>query len=354
MSVTAQLPGSASLAGAYARCERLARDHYENFPVASRLLPSPMRPHVAAVYAFARVADDLADEGARPATERQQLLDDWLGRLQHVAGQFSAGKPVDSGDEDAAAIFLALGHTIRECRLPAAPFEDLLCAFRQDTWKTRYETFDEVLDYCRRSANPVGRLVLRIAGYDDPRIDTASDGVCTALQLANFWQDLERDWQRGRLYVPLEEIRAAGASELDLDRRHVTGAWRDLISSLVARTRAIFLRGRPVADMVRGRLRIELRLTWLGGIRILEQLECHGFDVFGHRPMLGSRDVPVLLWRAASWRTGIQGPSERARSSAIDSERVPTSDPRERSGDRGVPARERAGRSGGAKPPGTA
>jgi squalene synthase HpnC len=301
------LTGRSPLAAAYARCARLARDHYENFPVASRLLPRQMRPHIAAVYAFARVADDFADEGTRPAAEREQLLDDWLRRLQDVAGHAPAAKPPDGGDQDPAAIFLALGHTMRERRLPAALFEDLLSAFRQDTRKTRYETFDEVLDYCRRSADPVGRLVLRIAGYDDPRIDAASDCVCTALQLANFWQDLERDWRRGRLYVPLEELRAAGASEQDLDRRQLTAAWRDLISSLVERTRAIFRRGRPVADMVRGRLRLELRLTWLGGMRILERLERHGFDVFGHRPTLGARDVPLLLWRAAAWRRGEPG-----------------------------------------------
>lgn len=302
MPSTGQLIGEGPLAAAYARCERLAREHYENFPVASRLLPRPMRPHIAAVYAFARIADDFADEGTRPAAERQELLDQWANRLHEAVDD-----TVTAARDDHDALFLALGHTIREHRLPVHLFEDLLSAFRQDTEKTRYETFDDLLDYCRRSANPVGRLVLRIAGHDDARIDEASDSVCTALQLANFWQDLERDWQRGRLYVPLEDLRAAGASERDLDRRQSTAEWRRVMSALSDRTRRLFLRGRCVADMAGGRLRLELRLTWLGGMRILERLERQRFDVFGRRPTLGARDVPLLLWRAAAWRAGAHG-----------------------------------------------
>jgi phytoene synthase len=309
------------LTAAYARCERLAREHYENFPVASRLLPRRMRPHVAAVYAFARVADDFADEDGRPAGERQALLDDWLERLHAAAsGVGSAGsaglktRPTSIGEaagageavalDDSALLFLALGNTIRECRLPVDLFEDLLSAFRQDITRTRYETFDELLDYCRRSANPVGRLVLRIAGHTDARMDAASDCVCSALQLANFWQDLERDWDRGRLYVPLEEVRAHAASETDLDGRRMTEPWRNVLAALATRTREMFLRGREVADLVNGRLRLELRLTWLGGWRILERLERQQFDVFGRRPALGAADVPLLLWRAATWRFG--------------------------------------------------
>ncbi len=267
-----------------------------------------MRPHVAAVYAFARVADDLADEGDRPAAERQQLLDDWLIRLRGAAG----GEPHGGARRDRHdLIFLALGNTIRERGLPVALLEDLLSAFRQDTGKTRYETFGELLDYCRRSANPVGRLVLRIAGYEDTRVDAASDCVCTALQLANFWQDLERDWRRGRLYVPLEDLRAAGAHEADLDRRQFSAAWGDLLASLADRTKNLFLRGREVADLVHGRLCLELRLTWLGGMRILERLERRHYNVFDARPALGARDVPLLLWRAATWRAA-------ARSAARD------------------------------------
>ena len=342
MPSTGQLLGRESLEAAYARCERLARDHYENFPVASRLLPRPMRPHVAAVYAFARIADDLADEGDRSAAQRREVLDQWLDRLHDATRTPAAALVAANPDYD--AIFLALNHTIRDRQLPVALFEDLVSAFRQDTGKTRYETFDEVLDYCRRSANPVGRLVLRIAGYEDARIDDASDCVCTALQLANFWQDLEGDWRRGRLYVPLDELRAAGAREQDLDRRQLTAEWRGVMRALAERTRDMFLRGRCVADMVGGRLRLELRLTWLGGMRILERLERQRFDVFGHRPSLGTADAPLLLYRAITWRVarGTEPPakSERAGGSGgakppgkSASERARASEPRERSGE---------------------
>ena len=153
------------LAGAYAYCERLAQTHYENFPVASRLLPAPMRPHIAAIYAFARIADDMADEGARPAADRLADLDDWERRLDAAAGSESLPREAH-GD-----IFLAVRETIRACRLPPQLFRDLLSAFRQDVTTARYATWDDVLDYCRRSANPVGRLVLRVAGYDDPALD---------------------------------------------------------------------------------------------------------------------------------------------------------------------------------------
>ena len=164
------------LAGAYAYCERLARTHYENFPVASRLLPARMRPHVAAVYAFARLADDMADEGARPDAARLADLDAWDACLNAAAlGAVERGEPH-------AEVFLALRHTIEECRLPVQLLHDLIDAFKQDVTVKRYATWDEVLDYCRRSANPVGRLVLRIAGYDEPRLDAWSDAICSALQ----------------------------------------------------------------------------------------------------------------------------------------------------------------------------
>lgn len=311
---------AASIDTAYAACDRLARDHYENFPVASRLLPRRMRPHVAAVYAFARVADDFADEGRRPAAERQRLLDRWLERLRVAAGSGAQGPEsaapgpeharwgLEEGIVSAAAaddlLFFALGNTIRECRLPPGLFEDLLSAFHQDTERTRYESFDEVLDYCRRSANPVGRLVLRIAGHEDERMDAASDRVCTALQLTNFWQDLERDWERGRLYVPLDEIRAAGARECALDEKRLTTPWRQVLGSLVVRTKELFAGGREIADLVGGRLGFELRLTWLGGWRILRRVEAQDGDVFGRRPALDRRDVLPLLWQAATWRSG--------------------------------------------------
>jgi phytoene synthase len=283
------------LAGAYAYCERLARTHYENFPVASRLLPARMRPHVAAVYAFARLADDMADEGARPDAARLADLDAWDACLNAAAlGAVERGEPH-------AEVFLALRHTIEECRLPVQLLHDLIDAFKQDVTVKRYATWDEVLDYCRRSANPVGRLVLRIAGHDRPGLDAASDAVCTALQLTNFWQDLEVDWTRGRLYVPGSIWQPAGAREDDLTARRLTPAWRAALGDVAARTRALFQAGAPVCDGVSGRLRWELRATWLGGVRILDKLAAADFDVFAHRPSLGGMDAPVILWRAATW-----------------------------------------------------
>jgi phytoene synthase len=186
-------------------------------------------------------------------------------------------------------------------KLPISLFEDLLSAFRQDVVTTRYATWEDVLDYCRRSANPVGRLVLRVAGYDDPRLDLQSDAVCTALQLTNFWQDLGVDWSRGRLYVPLADRDRAGAADADLDAGRMTREWQMALREVAARTRVLFDTGRPVCDGVRGRLRWELRLTWLGASRVLDKLEAGGFDVFQHRPSLSKSDAPGLVWQAIRW-----------------------------------------------------
>ncbi len=288
----------AGLARAYAYCEALARAHYENFPVASRLLPPRLRPHVAAIYAFARAADDFADEPGRDTAERLRLLAGWRAKLHAAAASASATDPV----------FVALAHTIRTHRLPVSLFDDLLSAFEQDVTKTRYQTWPEVLDYCRRSANPIGRLVLRLGGYDEARLDRASDAVCTALQLTNFWQDLERDWAIGRLYVPADDRLATGAREEDLAARRLTAEWRSVMATVAERTRRLFADGRLVCDEVHGRLRWELRLTWLGGSRILDRLEATGFDVFHHRPTLRKIDVPRLVWDAVRWRsTSVHG-----------------------------------------------
>jgi phytoene synthase len=252
-----------------------------------------MRRHIAAVYAFARAADDIADEGSRPTEERLRLLEGWQCRL-HACVEERSGIADDP-------VFLALGTTIRACSLPLSLFDDLLSAFRQDITTPRYETWAGVLDYCRRSANPVGRLVLRIAGHHDTQLDRSSDALCTALQLTNFWQDLERDWQKGRLYVPLADIAAARAGLEDLDARRMTEPWQRVLHCVALRTRDQFETGRHVCDGVRGRLRHELRLTWLGGTRILDRLERANYDVFRFRPMLGAADVPILLWQTFSW-----------------------------------------------------
>jgi hydroxysqualene synthase len=287
-----------ALEAAYAHCQRLAREHYENFPVASYLLPPGMRLHVAAIYAFARTADDVADDPGIPDDERLRRLDEWRARLDRAG----SGAEQQAGTGGADQIFLALSHTIRECRLPISLLQDLLSAFRQDVLQERYATWDDVLDYCRRSANPVGRLVLRVAGYSSPELDARSDDVCTALQLTNFWQDLERDWRIGRVYVPEADRITAGALEADLAAGRMTPEWRQVMSEMVRRTRVLFARGRAVCDGVEGRLRWELRLTWLGASRILDRLERSGYDVFRQRPTVRATDAPGLMWRAIAWK----------------------------------------------------
>jgi phytoene synthase len=272
---------------AYAACLAIARQHYENFPVASYLVPASLRPHVAAIYAFARGADDIADEPGRTGDERLALLDQWSAHLH--------GPPQ-------SAVFEALADTRHRFDLPLDLFDDLLSAFKQDVRTTRYETWDEVFDYCRRSANPVGRLVLRLAGIRRVDADTWSDDVCTALQLTNFWQDLGIDWRRGRLYVPRSVWSAAGADTADLDRGTVTAAWSAALDQCATVTEQLFDRGRPVCDVLQGRLRYELRATWLGGTRVLQKTRGVGFDVFRHRPRLARADALVIAWKALTWR----------------------------------------------------
>ena len=286
------------LARAYAACEALARAHDENFPVASRLLPPAMRPHVAAVYAFARVADDIADEGSAPAAERLAQLDAWQRRL-HAAVAVERSDGARHAHED--LIVIALAHSIRSLDLPITLFDDLVSAFGQDTMTTRYDSWTDVFDYCRRSANPVGRLVLRIAGYRDEVLDRSSDALCTALQLANFWQDFGHDWTIGRLYVPRDVTAACRAREMDLNPPFLNESWMAAMRQCVDQTRAQFEAGRAVCDGVTGRLRYELRLTWIGGMRILEQVERIGAALLSQRPAISTRDLPRLLWRAARW-----------------------------------------------------
>lgn len=299
--VTAQAAGDAAeLDRAYRRCARIARGHYENFPVASLLLPAPMRPAVSAIYAFARRADDFADEPGPSDAERIRLLDDWQARLRRCVDDDWTSTGASQSEQD-DLIFVALGDAIRRHRLPVALFEDLLSAFRQDVSVTRYATWSDVLDYCRRSANPVGRLVLRVAGDADPALDERSDAICTALQLTNFWQDFGVDWRRGRLYLPAEDRDRAGAAERDLEAGRWTTAWRAAMDVVVGRTRQLFAHGRPLCDAVQGRLRWELRFTWLGGSRILDKVQASE-DVLNQRPVLTPADLPRLVGRAMTWR----------------------------------------------------
>ena len=295
MNAATSAAADPTLARAYAACERLAREHYENFPVASLLVPRAMRPSIAAIYAFARRADDFADEGTLTDDERLDLLEAWRHRLHECVSSRETAADADG------VLFLALGDAIRRHRLPVSLFDDLLSAFRQDVMVKRYVSWEHVLDYCARSANPVGRLVLRVAGHHNAELDRASDAICTALQLTNFWQDLALDWAKGRLYVPCDDRDRAGARESDLDAGRITPEWRAVLRVMASRTRGLFAAGRPVCDGVGGRLRLELRLTWLGGSRILDRLEWNDFDVFARRPSLGRVDAVPLLWHAVTW-----------------------------------------------------
>ncbi len=281
---------------AYRACEHLAQSHYENFPVASRLMPAHLRKHVAAIYAFARTADDFADEPGREVGERLRLLSGYRARLHAPR----AGAP--DQDHLAERIFSALHDTIQRFELPVSLFDDLLDAFTQDVTTHRYATWPAVLDYCRRSANPVGRLVLRLSGYRDDRLDAASDAVCTALQLTNFWQDLAVDWSRGRLYVPEDVWQIHGADPATLNSRKMTAGWVAALRDCGERTESLFVDGRPVCDGVTGRLRYELRATWLGGMRILDRLQRADFDVFAERPALGTADALVIACETLLWR----------------------------------------------------
>jgi squalene synthase HpnC len=297
------------LRASYDACARDCRAHYENFPVASILLPRRMRPHVAALYAFARAADDFADEGDRTVDERHRLLDLWRSRLRDaVSGNTSPVQRLPEPGEPGHTreIFLALGASVRKLGLPAVLLEDLLSAFRQDVTVTRYATWAALFDYCRRSANPIGRLVLRIGGYAAHDLDRWSDAICTALQLTNFWQDVRSDYSRGRIYLPLEEISGHGADERALVEGRITPQWRDAIASAVSRTRALFNDGLPLCDRLPGRLRYEIRMTWLGGTRVLDRLETAAFDVLSNRPTIGTSDIPWLVGTALGWPKSIQ------------------------------------------------
>jgi squalene synthase HpnC len=273
---------------AFAFCEARVRSHYENFPVGF-FVPRDKRRYVHALYAFARAADDFADERLYEGM-RQEKLDQWEERL-HAAYRGEAEDP----------IFVALGETARRVSIPKELLLDLLSAFRQDTVKNRYETWEEVIDYCRRSANPVGRLVLLVFGYRDPELPLLSDAICTALQLANHWQDVAIDLQKDRIYVPRELMRRFGVGEWTLNAGTVDDGFRALMGELLVRTRALFSEGRPLCDKVGRDLRFEMRLTWLGGSRILDRIEAVGYDVFRRRPRHGVTGALGIAWRAWRW-----------------------------------------------------
>jgi squalene synthase HpnC len=267
---------------AFDDCERIARTHYENFTLGSRLLPRPLRRHIAAIYAFARTADDFADEEP-DRTRAHAALDAWERELEACY----AGAPRHP-------VFVALAETVRRFAMPIEPFRRLLAAFRMDVDFTGFATFEDLLHYCAHSANPVGRLVLYLFGYADAERQARADDVCTALQLTNFWQDLAIDLANGRVYLPREDLARFGYGEGALAARAVTPAFRALMAFECARTRDLFTRGLALASMLDRRTGREVRLFAHGGMAILTRLEAVDYDVFRFRPTL-SRWVKVGL-----------------------------------------------------------
>jgi phytoene synthase len=258
--------------------------HYENFPVASWLLPAELREPVAVIYRFARTADDFADEGDDPPALRLAKLEDYRAKLCHP----EAGEP----------LFRDVHRIIREHSLPSQLFADLLDAFSQDVTKKRYASYEEVLDYCRRSANPVGRLLLHLFKRTTDRELAQSDAICSALQLVNFWQDVDIDYAKGRIYLPQDEMAAHGVGERHLAGQLSDPAWRSLMKFQVERTRALMLKGAPLGRSLPGRVGLEVRTTVQGGLRILEKIERAGYDVFRRRPVLRLLDWPLMLAKA--------------------------------------------------------
>jgi len=272
---------------AFAFCAALTEAHYENFPVASLFMPQDKRQYIQAVYAFSRTADDVADELVLPKEERLARLDDWERQLVECY----EGKTTHP-------VFIALNETVTNMGIPIEPLKDLLVAFKRDVTQNRYESFEDLLSYCRCSANPVGRLVLMIFNQRDEKLLALSDDICTALQLANFWQDVAVDREKDRLYIPLEDMRSRGYTIEDWSRRRVDTRFQELMKFEVERTREMFYRGAELPALVEKELQIELRLVWFGGMTILRKLDRIQYDVFSRRPALGSFDKFMILARA--------------------------------------------------------
>jgi phytoene synthase len=270
---------------AYAECRRLARRHYENFPVASRLVPRDKRDGLAAIYAFARYADDVADEPGvegrleKIAAWREMLRECYSGRVHHP-------------------VFLALGDAVRRFNLSFENFDNLLRAFESDVRVNRHRDFASLLAYCACSANPVGRLVLELFGHRDPELFALSDCICTALQLTNFWQDVAWDLERDRIYLPLDDLQRFHYTLDELGAGSVNDRWRELLKFEIARTCQFFERGKALPERVAPPLRVQLRLTWLGGMCILGKIARVDYDVFRRRPSLSKLDFLRLYFRA--------------------------------------------------------
>jgi hydroxysqualene synthase len=284
------LPPSLEIEACYRYCEALCRAKHHNYPVGSMFARSELRKHIFALFAFARVADDFADE---PAYEGRRAgeLDRWEEQL-HQAYRGKAEHPV----------FVALAATVDKFALPITEFTEMLSGFRTDLERRRYATFDELLSYTRQSAAPIGRLLLYIGGYRAPELHAYAEDLANALAVARLMQDVAQDWERGRVYIPAEDLRHFGVSEADIASRRVSGAVANLMRFEVARVRALFERARPLVDVVGSDLAVELALTWHGGMRILDKIEGTGKRLFAHRPRLNTADKALVLARAVAWR----------------------------------------------------
>ena len=284
------LPPTLELDACYRYCEALCRARHHNYPVASMFARSHLRKHIFALFAFARVADDFADE---PQYEgrRARELDRWEEQL-HLAYRGTAEHPV----------FVALADTVDKFALPITEFIELMSGYRTDLERRRYATFDELRAYTRLAAEPIGRLLLYIGGYRAPELHAYADDLGSAIAVTRLIQDVPADWQRGRVYLPAEDLRHFGVTEADIANRRVSGAVGALVRYEVARTRALYERARPLVDIVGADLAVELALAWHGGMRILEKIEGVGPRLFAERPQLGTSDKALVLARAIKWR----------------------------------------------------
>jgi squalene synthase HpnC len=267
----------------------MAVNHYENFPVASILLPKRLRRAVEIIYQFARQADDFADEGDLQNEERFTALDGFRNELKRIAANEAPLTP----------LFRDLAEIIARHQLPLQLFHDLLDAFLQDVLKKRYANFDEVLDYCHHSANPVGRLLLHLYEEATPPNLTYSDAICTSLQLINFWQDVTKDYAINRIYLPQDEMAHFGVTEAHVAQSRVDKEWQQLMQFQVQRTRDMMRSGAPLGSILTGRIGIEMRLIIAGGNRILDKLEAVQFDMFRQRPVLRPFDWVIMLGKSA-------------------------------------------------------
>jgi len=268
-------------AEAFAYCTRLTQSHYENFPVGSALIPATLQPAVHALYAFMRTSDDFSDENRRPGDEAERLA--WLQSWETLLDECARGEAVHP-------VFIALRRTLERHRLPLQWLKDLLHAFKMDVTQRRYRTYEDLLNYCRYSANPVGRLILTLFGYREEELYRLSDAICTGLQLANHWQDVAVDLEKDRIYLPQEDLERFGYTEDHLRERVINKAFEDLMRFEVERARELFRAGRALPERVSGRLRYELRFTWHGGVRILDKIEAGRYDIFAHRPVVTKWD----------------------------------------------------------------